>query len=84
VRAEAAAFLADAAPADARSVPALLALLDDDDRTVRLAAVDALGAVGRPARAAIEPLWHLIRDPDEEIREHAVKAIRLIKEESTR
>ena len=84
VRAEAAAFLADAAPADARSVPALLALLDDDDRTVRLAAVDALGAVGRPARAAIEPLWRLIRDPDEEIREHAVKAIRLIKEESTR
>ena len=34
--------------------------------------------------AAIEPLWRLIRDPDEEIREHAVKAIRLIKEESTR
>jgi len=84
VRAEAAAFLADAAPADARSVPALLALLNDDDRTVRLAAVDALGTVGRPARAAIEPLWRLIRDPDEEIREHAVKAIRLIKEESTR
>ena len=83
VRAEAAGFLADAAPAE-RSVPALLALIDDDDRIVRLAAIDALGAVGRPARIAIEPLWRLIRDPDEEIREHAVKAIRLIKEESTR
>lgn len=79
VRAEAAGFLADAAPADA-SVPALLGLLDDDDRIVRLAAIDALGAVGRPARIAIDPLWRLIRDPDEDIREHAVKAIRLIKE----
>jgi HEAT repeat protein len=57
VRAEAAGLLADAAPADARSVPALVALLNDDDRTVRLAAIDALGAVGRPAHAAIETLW---------------------------
>ena len=80
VRAEAAGLLADAAPGDARSVPALIALLSDDDRTVRLAAIDALGAVGRPARAAIDPLWHVIHDPDEDIREHAVKAIRLIKE----
>ena len=80
VRAETAGLLADAAPENARFVPALVALLADDDRTVRLAAVDALGSMGRAARPAIDPLWRMIRDPDEDIREHAVKAIRLIRE----
>src|SRR5262245_19001842 len=54
VRAEAAGLLADAAPADPRTVTALLSLIHDDDRMVRLAAIDALGAVGSPARSAID------------------------------
>ena len=80
VRAESAGLLAETAPADARVLPALIASLRDEDRRVRLAAADALGTIGRPAISAAEPLWHMIHDPDENVRDHALKAIRLIKE----
>jgi HEAT repeat protein len=80
VRAESAGLLADAAPADQRVLPALTMALDDDDRLVRMAAVDGLGSLGRAARPAIDRLWRMIRDPDEDVREHALKALRLIKE----
>jgi HEAT repeat protein len=47
---------------------------------VRLAAVDALATIGRPAKSALDPLWHMIHDPDEDVRDRALRAIRLIKE----
>ena len=80
VRAESAGLLADTAPADARVLPALIASLRDEDRRVRLAAADALGTMGPRAISAAEPLWRMIHDPDEDVRDHALKAIRLIKE----
>jgi HEAT repeat protein len=80
LRAESAGLLGDAAPADRRSVPALIAALGDEERQVRLAAADALGNVGHAAGAAIDPLWRLIHDPDEDVRDHALRALRLVKE----
>ena len=80
VRAESAGLLGDAAPADRRSVPALVVALDDEERQVRIAAADALGNIGHAAAAAIDPLWRLIHDPDEDVRERALRALRLIKE----
>jgi HEAT repeat protein len=80
VRAESAGLLADTAPADARVVPALIDSLHDEDRRVRLAAADALGAIGPPAIAAATPLWRMIRDPDDDVREHALRALHLIRE----
>jgi HEAT repeat protein len=79
VRIESAGLLADTTPLDARTVPALIAALGDDEREVRVAAADALATIGRPAQAALAPLWRLIRDPDEDVREHALRALRVIK-----
>jgi HEAT repeat protein len=79
VRAESAGLIADAAPS-AAAVPALINTLRDDNRQVRLAAVEALATIGPPAKPALDPLWHLIRDPDEEVRDRALRAIKLIKE----
>ncbi len=80
VRAESAGLLGDTARLDNRSIPALIGALGDEERIVRLAAADALGVIGHAARAAIDPLWRLIHDPDDEVREHALGALRRIKE----
>jgi HEAT repeat protein len=46
---------------------------------VRLAAVQALGIIGPPAKPAVPTLWRLIRDPDETVREAALRAIKRIR-----
>jgi HEAT repeat protein len=81
IRAEATGLIVETAPLDKRVLPALLEGLRDDDRRVRIAAADGLGAIGPPAIAAADPLWRMIHDPDEEVRDHALKALRLIKEQ---
>ena len=80
VRVESAGLLGDAGRLDRRTVPALVAALADEAAQVRIAAADALGAIGHSAQAAIDPLWRLIRDPDDGVREHALGALRRIKE----
>jgi HEAT repeat protein len=82
VRAEAAWLLGAALPpAEANSVvPRLTEALRDPDPRVRLAATDALGTIGRPARPAVDRLWTLIRDPDESVRSGALRAIKAIKD----
>jgi HEAT repeat protein len=80
IRAEAAGLLVETAPSDKRVIPALLDGLRDEDRRVRIAAADGLGVIGPPAIEAAAPLWRMIHDPDEDVREHALKALRRIKE----
>lgn len=53
----------------ARAVPALLALLDDENFTLRLAVVQALGTIGKPAREGIR---QALADTRETIRETAL------------
>jgi HEAT repeat protein len=61
-------------------VAPLISALADDNAQVRQAAAEALGRIGQPAQSAIQPLWRLIRDPDEGVRESAVRAIRRIRD----
>ena len=57
----------------------LVAALSDPEAVVRLAAAQALGLIGPPAKPAVQPLWRLIRDPDEAVREAALRAIKRIR-----
>ena len=61
-------------------VSAFISALADNDAQVRQAAAEALGQIGQPAQLALQPLWRLIRDPDEAVRESAVRAIRRIRD----
>jgi HEAT repeat protein len=80
VRAEAAGLLANVAPAHAAANAPLISALADNEAQVRQAAADSLGQIGEPARPALQPLWRLIHDPDEAVRESAVRAIHRIRD----
>jgi HEAT repeat protein len=56
-------------------VSALTRLLHDSDPGVRLAAVEALGRIGRPARAAAGDLLRAQHDADERVRRAATTAL---------
>jgi HEAT repeat protein len=60
-------------------VAPLIEALSDPEALVRLAAVQALGIIGPPAKPAVPTLWRLIRDPDETVREAALRAIKRIR-----
>jgi HEAT repeat protein len=49
------------------SVPPLVMLLSDSDRTVRIAAARSLGELGETAKPAFEPLLTLLEDDDAEL-----------------
>lgn len=53
---------------DASSVPPLVTLLSDTDRTVVIAAARSLGQLGSTAHAAFEPLATLLENDDDELR----------------
>jgi HEAT repeat protein len=56
-------------------VTALTQLLHDADAGVRLAAVEALGRIGRPARSAAADLLRAQHDADERVRRSATVAL---------
>ena len=66
------------APLGAAAVPALSDLAGDADPAVRARAVDALGDVGPPARAAAATLAAALADDEEVVREHAADALGLV------
>ena len=66
------------APLGAAAVPALSDLAGDPDPAVRARAVDALGDVGPPARAAAATLAAALADDEEVVREHAADALGLV------
>ncbi|HEX4143725.1 MAG TPA: HEAT repeat domain-containing protein [Pirellulales bacterium] len=58
------------------AVPALVGLLDDPDRQVRIDALVALARIGPEAAAAVPNLTTLVEsDPDETVRKNAVRAL---------
>lgn len=83
-RRRAAGRLMDDAVHASFAIPALIAALRDPDYSVRSFAARALGAIGRPARAAAEPLLDLLMTEDAPLTRHfAVESIGLIQPEST-
>ncbi len=62
-----------------RVVPALLTVLKDECKEVRLLAAKGLGYAGPSASAALVPLSEALNDPDADVRSAAVAAITLIK-----
>ena len=66
------------APLGAAAVPVLNDLAGDADPAVRVRAVDALGDVGRPARAGEAALAAALGDDDEVVRGHAADALGLV------
>lgn len=60
---------------DPRSIPALEEVLSGEDESVRLRAVQVLGAIPDPAAQRI--LARLLRDPDREVRIEAARHVRL-------
>ena len=65
-------------PLGAAAVPALSDLAGDADSPVRARAVDALGDVGPPARAAATVLAAALGDDEAAVREHAADALGLV------
>jgi HEAT repeat protein len=61
---EVAALLAELGPEADASVPILVNILTDDDAETRIAAADALSAIGPEARSAIDPLAAAMRDTE--------------------
>ena len=59
-------------------LPALLALLHDDDVYVRVAAIWSLGQNGAGAKTAVPALSELLRDEDEQVRKAAADALERI------
>lgn len=57
------------------AVPALIPLLQADNRKVREAAIDILGDIGTEAREALPALQELLHDSDKRIREAATRAV---------
>ena len=65
VRSGAASVLGQIRPEVRQSIPALVAVLEEDDETsVRCAAAQALGKIGRKARQAIPALIEALKDED--------------------
>lgn len=60
------------------TVPALIALLDDDDQAVRGSAAEALGQCGSNAEAATGPLYRLLNKPADPEREEYASALSAI------
>jgi hypothetical protein len=57
-------YLDRVGPQDKDLVPALIALLSDEDSTVRRGAARLLGQIGPPAKDALPALEEAISDPD--------------------
>jgi HEAT repeat protein len=75
--------LADFGPDDKDMVPALVALLKDDDRIVRGGACRLLGQIGPKAKDAMKDLDDVLVDPDKMVRMeclYARKRIRNLKQ----
>ncbi len=64
------------------AVPVLVQLLDDVEVEVRTRAATALGTMGRPARAAVEPLSKRLKDESAAVRILAAQSIWQITRES--
>lgn len=62
------------------ALPVLLALLEDEARTVRLAAVAALGGLGPAAAAAMPALVRLVEDEDAALRQALARALGEVRE----
>ena len=60
---------------DATAVPVLRALLADEEKLVRVAAVNATGSIGGSAIDAVGELRTLLDDPSPEVRVHAALAL---------
>ena len=69
--------------AAAEDVPGLAKKLGDKEASVREAAADDLGLVGRPARSAVPDLVKMFEDRDPQVRIRAAKAVALIGEEDS-
>jgi HEAT repeat protein len=78
VRAAAAKAIGLMAPASGAALPALMTLLKDKDRKVKLSAIAALGLHRGAAFAALPTLQSLSKDDDADLRSAAVNARRLI------
>lgn len=61
------------------AVPALLEALKDENADLRLAAIEALGRIGREARGSIPALSEALTDTDPRIRSEAARALEKIK-----
>jgi len=80
VRSEAAGLLPEFSTGRPEVIQALTTALRDDEAQVRMAAADALGTIGRPAKPALDTLWSMLRDPDELVRESVLRAARRIRD----
>jgi HEAT repeat protein len=65
-------------------VPALVEALKDREARVREAAAGGLGAIGRPAKAAVPALLELRKDGDENVRAAAARAPKRIDPEAAK
>ena len=80
LRAESAGLLAEHARGRPAVVDALTRALRDPEPQVRIAAADALGTLGKVARPALDTLWSMLRDPDEDVRESVLRAAQAIRD----
>jgi HEAT repeat protein len=62
------------------AVPPLVALLKDKVKNTKIAAIETLGKIGKPAKDAIAPLTALRKDTDDNIRQAAAEALKKIDE----
>ena len=67
-------------PADQQAVDRLVTLLEHEDQQTRRAAVQALGSIGKPAEAAIDPLVEIYNNNRNKnlLRNDAVQALKKI------
>jgi HEAT repeat protein len=66
-------------PAAKEAVPALIAVLKDEDSELRASAATALGGIGPAAKEAVPALSVALKDKDKRVREIAASALRKIR-----